>query len=66
MINKILQFFKNKQTTNARLMDLELKFESLRKEQDEFRQLLLHLNDKITEMTTQIALLQTQNKKVGL
>jgi hypothetical protein len=66
MVNNILQFFKRKTTTNARLMDLELKFESLRKEQDEFRQLLLHLSDKLTEMTTQIALLQTQNKKVGL
>ena len=66
MINNILQFFKKKKTTNARLMDLELIVDSLRREQDEFRQLLLHLNDKVTEMTTQIALLQTQNKKVGL
>jgi hypothetical protein len=66
MVNRILQFFKRKTPTNARLMDLELKFESIRKEQDEIRQLLLHLNDKLTEMTTQMALLQTQTKKVGL
>ena len=66
MVNRIIQFFKRKTPTNARLMDLELKFESIRKEQDEIRQLLLHLNDKLTEMTTQMALLQTQTKKVGL
>jgi hypothetical protein len=66
MVNRILQFFKRKTQTNARLMDLELKFESIRKEQDEIRQLLLHLNDKLTDMTTQMALLQTQTKKVGL
>ena len=66
MVDNILQFFKKRKDNNARLMDIELKFESLRKEQDEFRQLLLHMNDKLTDMTTQIALLQTQTKKVGL
>jgi len=66
MINNILQFFKRRKNTNARLMDLELTVDSLRREQDEFRQLLLHLNDKVTQLTTQLALLQTQNKKVGL
>ena len=50
----------------TRITKLEQLLELNSKEKDELRALVLHLSTEVAKLQTQIAFLETQNKKAGL
>lgn len=50
----------------TRITKLELLLERASEEKDELRALVLHLSTEVAKLQTQIAFLESQNKKVGL
>ncbi len=50
----------------TRITKLEILLEKASEEKDELRALVLHLSTEVAKLQTQIAFLETQNKKAGL